>query len=130
MREVPVPTRPAAHPFHCIVIVAVWLIVLQAFLAGVAAASSAMPPPDATGALCHGAGDAKPVDAPGSNPRQEWHVCCASCLASAPAIPAPAAPTLCAPGGSVRIAAPPAITIMLARGARRAGQSQAPPGQV
>ena len=121
--------RPAAHPFHCVVIVAVWLIVLQAFLAGVAAASSAMPLPDVTGALCHGAGDAKPVDAPGSNPRQAWHVCCASCLSSAPAIPAPATPVLCAPGGSVRLAAPPAITVMLARGARRAGQSQAPPGQ-
>ena len=94
--------RPAAHPFHCVVIVAVWLIVLQAFLAGVAAASSAMPPPDVTGALCHGAGDAKPVDAPASSPRQAWHVCCASCLASAPAIPAPATPVLCAPGGSVR----------------------------
>src|SRR5438067_497029 len=37
MREVPAPMRPAAHPFHCVVIVAVWLIVLQAFLAAAAA---------------------------------------------------------------------------------------------
>jgi len=121
-----VPTDFAARsrrrPF---ILIAVWLLVLQAFVAGLAAARSgtaiASDP-----VVCHGAGvDADPA-APDS--AKLSHLCCAYCMSAAPTLPPPAAPQL--ERLQVRAGpplAPATFTVVIAPGAVRAGQSQAPP---
>jgi len=124
------------------VLIAVWLVVLQAFITGLAAArSGAMPASDPIGAICHGlpgaSPGANPADMPDSDhsqpdpsqpdPSQSWHPCCASCLFAVPAIVAPAAPMLPLPRRDAQALALSPFTIILSRGARRAGPSQGPP---
>jgi hypothetical protein len=123
------PTGFAAHSFRRpIVLIAVWLVVVQAFLVGLASAySGAMPASASIGAICHGLPGANPADMPDSDPAQPWHLCCAFCLFAVPAIAAPAAPTLPAPRRDAFALALSPFTIILTRGARRAGPSQAPP---
>jgi hypothetical protein len=128
-----VPTGFAVHSFRrAIVLMAVGLIVLQAFLVGLASArSGAMPAPDPIGAICHGSVDASrgpsPADAPDPDGAQAWHLCCASCLFAVPAIATPGLPRLSAPRREAPALVPAAFTIVLAPGARRAGPSRAPP---
>jgi len=129
MREVPVPTAFAEHPLRRpLMLLAAWLIVLQAFLAGLATAqAAAVAVADPLAVVCHGgeggANPAEPTDA-----GKIRHLCCAFCLASAPAL---AAPEVVLNPRSARYAEPPAIlarvTIVFARGVIRAGPSQAPP---
>ena len=114
--------RSRRRPF---ILIAVWLLVLQAFVAGLAAARSgtaiASDP-----VVCHGAGvDADPA-APDS--AKLSHLCCAYCMSAAPTLPPPAAPQL--ERLQVRAGpplAPATFTVVIAPGAVRAGQSQAPP---
>jgi len=125
-----VPTAFAADVVRRpIILVAAWLIVLQAFLAGVAAAQAAVllaPAPLDAGAICHGAPSAAP-SAPEAD--HTWQLCCTYC-ATASAAAAPLAAPEVTPVVSWSKAAPPALasfTVIAARGAVRAGPSQAPP---
>jgi hypothetical protein len=131
MREVPVPTAIAAHPFRLpVMLLAAWLLVLQAFLAGVAMAQAgAMSVGDPLAVVCHGAGGGSSTDAPANDAGTARHLCCTVCLASAPALLAPEASTLT--GNEVFREAPRPVLadfgVVLARTAVRAGPSQGPP---
>ena len=106
-----------------IVLIAAWLIVLQAFLAGVAAAqAAAMAASDPINAICHGADD-------GTAPQSAKieHLCCAHCISAAPAIAPPDAPRAAPARLASRPLACSSFTVAIARGAVRAGPSRAPP---
>jgi hypothetical protein len=132
MREVLVPTGFTAPPCRRpIVVIAAWLVVLQAFLAGVVIAQAgallALAPIDAA-AICHGAGGGT-VDGSAPDAEKIRHLCCTACLSAAPANAPPPAPAVSAlePGRDAR---PPAFTpliIVMSPGVVRAGSSQAPP---
>jgi hypothetical protein len=111
---------------------AAWLVVLQAFLAGIAIAQSgavlAVDPVDAA-IICHGAGGPAPADSPAGLPADARHLCCTACTSAAAPVMAPAALTLVEmrPGRDLEpIGYLPFIT-SVSRGAVRAGPSQAPP---
>jgi hypothetical protein len=110
------------------VAVAVVLMIVQAFLAGLANAQAALLGAGADFAvICHGAGGTPPE--PGTAPAEKQHPCCESCTAgAAPAVlPVPAAAlrtTHCRLCGSPTLRA---VAIPLAPRAVRAGPSQAPP---
>ena len=127
------PIGFASHSFRFpIALIAAWLVVLQAFLAGVATAQSAtMPGTDPLNAasICHGAGGSAPVDSPARQADKAWHLCCAYCTSAASPMVAPPVLGLAElqPGRDLR---PPGFlrfTVSVARGAVRAGPSQAPP---
>jgi hypothetical protein len=124
-----VTTRFAAHPFRFLTMLAAWLVVLQAFLAGVTAASAAVPLSELSGTACHGTSDGSSGDPPDPGPDRPWHLCCAPCLFGLPALPVPHAPAVTAVEGAAHMLTPRAITVIVGRGTRRVGQSQAPPGQ-
>jgi hypothetical protein len=127
-----VPARFAANRRRPIALVAtwlaVWLVVLQAFLAGAVAAQAgarlAAVPGDI---ICHAAGDAGQADGSVPDTGSGWHLCCAAC--TAPALATPATPALAAmerPRAFQRLMLPRLI-VVVARGAIRAGPSQGPP---
>jgi hypothetical protein len=132
MREVLVPTGFAAHACRRpITLIAAWLVVLQAFLAGVAAAQAgamlASGPIDAA-AICHGAGGAGPADPAAPETAKVWHLCCASCTAAAPALAPPDDATrIPQPRQASRPITGASFIVIISRGAVRAGSSQAPP---
>ena len=110
------------------VLIAVWLIVLQAFLAGVVAAqAAAMAASDPLSAICHGAGGAGANDGTAPQSAKIEHLCCAHCISAAPAIAAPDAPRAAPARLASRPLACSSFTVVIARGAVRAGPSQAPP---
>ncbi len=131
MREVPVPTAFARHPSRRpLMLLAAWLVVLQAFLAGVATAQAgAMSVADPLAVVCHGAGGGSSTDTPLSDAGKAWHLCCTVCLASAPALLTPDA------GAAIGVAVfrdlrRPALAdfgVVRERAAIRAGPSQGPP---
>jgi hypothetical protein len=132
MREVLVPARIAANRRRPIALIAtwlaVWLVVLQAFLAGVVAAQAgarlAAVPDDI---ICHASSDAGQADGSAPGTGNSWHLCCAAC--TAPALATPATPALAAmelPRAFQRLTLPH-LTVVFARGAIRAGPSQGPP---
>jgi hypothetical protein len=111
------------------VAVAVVLMIVQAFLAGLANAEAALLGTGGDFAvICHGAGGTPPE--PGTAPAdKQQHPCCESCTAGAPpaVLPVPAIvlrATHCQPCGSAILRA---VAIPLAPRAVRAGPSQAPP---
>jgi hypothetical protein len=116
------PTGFAAHWCRrAIVSIAAWLVVLQAFFAGVAIAQTGATltfDPVAAAAICHGSGGA------GSDVR---HLCCAYCMSTAPTVPPPAVPNVLQPRPISRLVAYSGFTLVLAHQAVRAGRSQAPP---
>jgi hypothetical protein len=123
-----VPTGFAAH--RCrrpIVLIAAWLVVLQAFLAGVVTAQGAMLASDPAAVVCHGSDSADPADGTAPDAAKAWHLCCAAC--TAPAIAAPAVPGVVSiePRGASRLSVPQRFIIIVSHGAIRAGPSQAPP---
>lgn len=130
MREVVVPTGSAAQSCRrAVVLIATWLVVLQAFLAGVAIAQAAamQASPGAIGAICHGAGSAAAADGTAPGGAGTPHLCCACCTSPASAIVPPAMPH------PVRVQQAPASVVftsfifVISPGAIRAGPSQAPP---
>jgi hypothetical protein len=132
MREVTVPTGFAAN-HSCrrpIVLIAAWLVVLQAFLAGVATAQAgAMLASDPLGAICHGADGAGPADATAPEANKVRHLCCEYCTSAAPAFVPPDAVSV-AVSQSGQASRRPGFfpfTIVISPGAIRAGPSQAPP---
>jgi hypothetical protein len=130
MREVRVPTGFAAQSCrHVIVAIATWLIVLQAFLAGVAAAQAAATPASVAGdAICHGSSAS--ADGPAGTAPEEGklrHLCCVACTSAAPALALPEAPKPLQLLPASRPAAFASFIVVIAPGAIRAGLSQAPP---
>jgi hypothetical protein len=131
MREVLVPAVFAAkHRRAPIVLIAVWLVVLQAFLAGVVTARAGAMflsnPIDA--AICHGAGAADPAD-PVPPAEAAWHLCCGFCTSAAPPVLLSGAVAAIAleSRGEARPVAFAGFTLVIAHGVIRAGSSQAPP---
>jgi hypothetical protein len=117
-----VPSASACHR-RPIILLAAWLLVLQAFLAGVTAAQAVAIVGDP---VCHGDGADRGTG--GDGPRAAAHACCASCLVAAPVLaPPPAAPGCIVPPASVRGVVWSTITYVIAPGAIRAGASRAPP---
>jgi hypothetical protein len=133
MREVPVPTAFAAHSFRRpIVLMAAWLVVLQAFLVGLLTArSGALLDADPIGVVCHGSpgtpSGASPADAPDPDAAKVRHLCCVSCLPAVPAIATAGLPRLFAPRRDAPGLKLAAFLIVLMPGARRAGSSRSPP---
>ena len=110
-----------------IVVIAAWLLMLQAFLAGVAIAQAGVVR-SFEGMTCHGAGIDSSHPAT-SQAERALHLCCAGCTSPDPAgvLPEPqqiVERQLCR---DPRPAEFEPFTIVLALGLVRAGQSQAPP---
>ena len=126
------PTGFAAHwSRRAIVSIAAWLVVLQAFFAGVAIAPTGATltfDPVAAAAICHGSGGAGSDDTTAPETGKVRHLCCAYCTSTAPAVPPPVLPNLLQPRPISRLLAYSGFTLVLAHQAVRAGQSQAPPG--
>jgi hypothetical protein len=126
------PTGFAAHwGRRAIVSIAAWLVVLQAFFAGVAIAPTGATltfDPVAAAAICHGSGGAGSDDTTAPETGKVRHLCCAYCTSTAPAVPPPVLPNLLQPRPISRLLAYSGFTLVLAHQAVRAGQSQAPPG--
>ena len=111
-----------------IVLIAAWLIALQAFLAGVAVAqAAAMAASDPINAICHGASGAGTSDGTAPQSAEIVHLCCAHCTSAAPAVAPPDAPRAAPARLASRPLACSSFTVVFARGAVRAGPSQAPP---
>ena len=130
MREVLVPTgSPAQSCRRAIVLIATWLVVLQAFLAGVAIAQAAamQASPAAIGAVCHGAGSVAAADGTAPDGTGIAHLCCACCASPAATVVLPAVPQ------PARVRQAPASVVftsfifVISPEAIRAGPSQAPP---
>jgi hypothetical protein len=125
------PTRFAAHWCRrAIVLIAAWLVVLQALLAGAAiaqAGAAAAADPIAGATICHGSGASGPVDTTAPETGKVRHLCCAYCMSAAPAVPAPDVPDALQPRPISRQVAYSSFTLVLAHQAVRAGRSQAPP---
>jgi len=129
-----VPTAIAADVFRRpVIVIAAWLIALQAFLVGVATAQQAgvllAPAPFDAGTVCHGADASTPADPTTPDADKFRLLCCAFCATASSATAAREPPKL-APAVSWERAQPPALTrftVSMARGAVRAGPSQAPP---
>ena len=126
------PTGFATHPSrHATVLIAIWLVVLQAFLAGVATAQAgAMAASDPlVGAICHGSDGAGPADTTAPDANKVRHLCCEYCTSAAPALAPPDTISVAAPQSPAtsQLAAFSRFIIVISPGAIRAGPSQAPP---
>lgn len=122
------PAADAAHRRPIVVVVA-WLLVLQAFLAGVAAAQAAAR--SAHGAahasvalICHST-DSNDAGTPADGAPE--HDCCAGCLSAAPALVLPGGAPAPVAGAADRALVWTPYTFIVARWAVRSGPSQAPP---
>jgi hypothetical protein len=127
-----VPTAFAIRrcPSRPFVLVAAWLVVLQAFLAGFATARTGIELADGSvDVICHGAGSADLGGGPA--PHQVWHLCCTYCLSAAPAVTPPDVPGVARPysGQAARLPAFRSFIVVISPAAIRAGPSQGPPGQ-
>ena len=126
------PTGIAAPSCRrAVALIAAWLVVLQAFLAGVATAQAAamLAAPAAIDVICHGSGNGgggTGGTAPGTAKIE--HLCCVFCTSAAPALPPPAAPRLTEVRPNSRPVIFLSFTFVISPGAIRAGPSQAPPG--
>ena len=125
------PTGFAAHCCRrAIALIAAWLVVLQAVLAGMAIAQAAAAwtaDPLAAAAICHGSGSAGSEQQPAPETGKVRHLCCAYCMSAAPAVPPPAAPNVLQSRPILRLVTYSGFTLVLAHQAVRAGRSQAPP---
>jgi hypothetical protein len=112
------------------VLIAIWLVVLQAFLAGVATAQAgAMAAADPlVGAICHGSDGAGPANTTAPDANKVRHLCCEYCTSAAPALAPPDTMSVAAlqsPPTS-QLAVFSRFIIVISPGAIRAGPSQAP----
>ena len=125
------PTGFAAHWCRrAVVSAAAWLVVLQAFFAGVAIAQTGATlsfDPVAAAAICHGSGGTGSDDTTAPETGKVRHLCCAYCMSAAPAVSPPAVPNALQPRPISRLVAHSGFTLVLAHQAVRAGRSQAPP---
>jgi hypothetical protein len=120
----------AAERGSPVALIAIWLVVLQAFLAGVAMARAGGTLGSAFSdvPICHGADDGR-ADSPALPADAGLHLCCACCMSAAPPLLSPNASAALAltPGRASRLLAFPDLTLIMAHSAVRAGLSQAPP---
>ena len=125
------PTGFAAHWCRrAVVSAAAWLVVLQAFFAGVAIAQTGATlsfDPVAAAAICHGSGGAGSDDTTAPETGKVRHLCCAYCMSAAPALAPPELPLALQPRPIARLVAYPGFTLVRSHQAVRAGRSQAPP---
>jgi hypothetical protein len=125
------PTGFAAHWCRrAVVSAAAWLVVLQAFFAGVAIAQTGATlsfDPVAAAAICHGSGGGGSDDTTAPETGKVRHLCCAYCMSAAPAVSPPAVPNVLQPRPISRLVAHSGFTLVLAHQLVRAGRSQAPP---
>jgi hypothetical protein len=116
---------------HPIVGIAVWLVVLQAFLAGLATAPAAAGQANAPlheAVICYGAGGSAGLpDGTSSDAAAHWNVCCTLCAFSTPATRTAAAMDVLEPAEASTPPLSSSFPIMIVRRAVRAGQSQGPP---
>jgi hypothetical protein len=114
-----------------IVGIAVWLVVLQAFLAGLATAQAAAGQANAQrheAVICYGAGGSPELpDGTSPDASAHWNVCCTLCAFSTPATRAATATDAVEAAEASTAPLSSSFTIMIARRAVRAGQSQGPP---
>jgi DUF2946 family protein len=112
-----------------VAVIALWLVVLQSFLTGVATAQAgaAMSDPLAAAVICHSSGGGgDPADPAVPDAGKVWHLCCTA----APVLLPPSAQVARADVRVVTVVLPLAdFIIVIAREAVRAGPSQAPPGR-
>jgi hypothetical protein len=129
MREVVMPTAIAAHPCRRpIVVFAAWLLVLQAFLTGVATARAGVAwAAHLADPICHGTRGADQASGGAPDDAEAFHACCAYCLSVVPTLAPPAAPLVVAPPAIAGTRAMSPFTVVITRCAIRAGPSQAPP---
>jgi hypothetical protein len=111
-----------------LIAVAIALVVLQTFVAGLAVAqSSSFLEPFEAGVICHGAGGAEPASDPASDSHKA--LCCLFCAATAPALLPVTSPV----SGRIEHAAVGRVpsashdVVLIVPRAVRAGPSQAPP---
>jgi hypothetical protein len=111
-----------------LIAVAIALVVLQTFVAGLAAAQSAsFLKPFESGVICHGAGGAEPASDPASDSHKA--PCCLFCAATVPAL-LPVTPPVTGHIERTAVGRVPAVShdfVLIVRRAVRAGPSQAPP---
>jgi len=115
-----------------IAVIALWLVVLQSFLSGVATAQAgaAMADPLAAAVICHSGGGSDPAAPALPDAGTAWHLCCSYCVANAPTLLPPFFQIGRADRGVETTVLPLAdFVIVIAREAVRAGPSQAPPGR-
>jgi DUF2946 family protein len=113
-----------------IVLIAIWLVVLQTFLAGVATAQAGGTAAfDPLGAICHGSDGGGPAGAAAPDADKVRHLCCEYCTSAAPALAPPDAVSVAVPqsGRDSRLSVFSPFTIVISPGAIRAGPSRAPP---
>jgi Protein of unknown function (DUF2946) len=113
-----------------IVLIAIWLVVLQTFLAGVATAQAgATAAFDPLGAICHGSDGGGPAGAAAPDADKVRHLCCEYCTSAAPALAPPDAMGVAVPQSraAAQRRAISRFIIVISRGAVRVGPSQAPP---
>ncbi len=121
------------HPWRRpAVLIAAWLVALQAFLTGVATAQTGAmlaADPISAAVICHGGGGNDPAEPAAPDNGTAWHLCCSYCMSAAPALAPPVVPALVLPRAlnGAKISQLARFTVISARGAIRAGQSQAPP---
>lgn len=120
-------TRPIA-------LFAIWLVVLQTFLAGFATAQAgAMAAFDPLGAICHGSDGgsdgAAAADTTAPDANKVRHLCCEYCTTAAPALAPPDAMSVAVPQylPTSQLSGFSRFIIVISHGAIRAGLSQAPP---
>jgi hypothetical protein len=131
MREVLVPTTAFAVT-SCrrpIALIAIWLVVLQGFLAGVATAQAgAMLASDPlASAICHGSDGGGPADSTAPERAHIQHLCCAYCTSAAPAIAPPAAPGIARQRHASRPVTSASFDVIISLKIIRAGAARAPP---
>lgn len=125
------PTGFTAQPWRRpIMLIAAWLVVLQAFLIGVATAQAGAmlaSSPLAAATICHAGGD----DTSAPDPKKVWHLCCTYCGSAAPAFAPPWAPNVAIsePRTGALLSVLASFAVIIVRAAVRAGPSQAPPSQ-
>ena len=113
---------------RAIVPIAIWLVVLQVFLAGVATAQvGAMAAADPLGAICHGSDGAGRSETTAPDANKVRHLCCEYSTSAAPALAPPDAVSVAAPPPTSELSVFSRFIIVISRGAIRAGASQAPP---
>jgi hypothetical protein len=123
-----VPSGFAAHPCRRpLALIAAILVVLQAFVAGVATAR-AVPATDPIDVICHGAGGGT-ADTTAPDAGKVAHLCCEYCMSAVPALAPPDAPgiALPPPRPASRLQDFAGYAFVISPGAVRAGLSQAPP---
>jgi hypothetical protein len=116
-----------------IAVIALWLVVLQSFLTGVATAQAgaAIADPLAAAVICHSVGGGGDPAAPARpDTGAVWHLCCSYCMAAASALVPPSFQIGQAEGAvETTVLSLADFLIVIAREAVRAGPSQAPPGR-